>query len=50
LSLLLACSPGRAQTADQQATCPMHMNPPLSYIDPANEAHLGVLPGVTLRF
>jgi len=29
------------------AACPMHMNPPLSYIDPANVAHVGVLPGVT---
>lgn len=29
------------------AACPMHMNPPLSYIDPANVAHMGVLPGVT---
>jgi iron complex outermembrane receptor protein len=29
------------------AACPMHMNPPLSYIDPANVAQIGVLPGVT---
>ena len=29
------------------AACPMHMNPPLSYIDPANVARLVVLPGVT---
>jgi iron complex outermembrane receptor protein len=29
------------------AACPMHMNPPLSYIDPANVARMSVLPGVT---
>jgi iron complex outermembrane recepter protein len=29
------------------AACPMHMNPPLSYIDPANVGRLIVLPGVT---
>src|ERR1700734_3874589 len=29
------------------AACPMHMNPPLSYIDPANAARMNVLPGVT---
>jgi iron complex outermembrane recepter protein len=29
------------------AACPMHMNPPLSYIDPANVAQVRVLPGVT---
>ncbi|HEX2789790.1 MAG TPA: TonB-dependent receptor [Steroidobacteraceae bacterium] len=29
------------------AACPMHMNPPLSYIDPANVARIAVLPGVT---
>ena len=29
------------------AACPMHMNPPLSYIDPANVARVNVLPGVT---
>jgi iron complex outermembrane receptor protein len=29
------------------AACPMHMNPPLSYIDPSNVARSEVLPGVT---
>jgi iron complex outermembrane recepter protein len=29
------------------AACPMHMNPPLSYIDPSNVASIEVLPGVT---
>jgi len=29
------------------AACPMHMNPPLSYIDPTNVARIEVLPGVT---
>src|ERR1700733_3825837 len=29
------------------AACPMHMNPPLSYIDPANVARIDVVPGVT---
>ena len=29
------------------AACPMHMNPPLSYIDPANASRIEVLPGVT---
>jgi iron complex outermembrane receptor protein len=29
------------------AACPMHMNPPLSYIDPGNVARIAVLPGVT---
>jgi len=29
------------------AACPMHMNPPLSYIDPANTSRIEVLPGVT---
>jgi len=29
------------------AACPMHMNPPLSYIDPSNVARIDVLPGVT---
>jgi iron complex outermembrane recepter protein len=29
------------------AACPMHMNPPLSYIDPSNAARMNVLPGVT---
>jgi iron complex outermembrane receptor protein len=29
------------------AACPMHMNPPLSYIGPANVAQIHVLPGVT---
>ena len=29
------------------AACPMHMNPPLSYINPANTSRLEVLPGVT---
>ena len=29
------------------AACPMHMNPPLSYIDPANVSRIEVLPGVT---
>ena len=29
------------------AACPMHMNPPLSYIDPANVSRINVLPGVT---
>src|SRR6202166_2092681 len=27
--------------------CPMHMNPHLSYIDPANVSRIDVLPGVT---
>src|ERR1700731_2086268 len=29
------------------AACPMHMNPPLSYTDPANVARIEVLPGAT---
>jgi iron complex outermembrane recepter protein len=29
------------------AACPMHMNPPLSYIDPRNVVRIEVLPGVT---
>lgn len=29
------------------AACPMHMNPPLSYVDPSNVARIDVLPGVT---
>jgi iron complex outermembrane receptor protein len=29
------------------AACPMHMNPPLSYIDPSNVARFEILPGVT---
>ncbi len=29
------------------SACPMHMNPPLSYIDPSNVARIEVLPGVT---
>ena len=29
------------------AACPMHMNPPLSYIDPSNVARIDILPGVT---
>jgi iron complex outermembrane receptor protein len=29
------------------AACPMHMNPPLSYIDPANASRIEVMPGVT---
>jgi iron complex outermembrane recepter protein len=29
------------------AACPMHMNPPLSYIDPSNVGSIEVLPGVT---
>jgi len=29
------------------AACPMHMNPPLSYIDPSNVTSIEVLPGVT---
>jgi iron complex outermembrane receptor protein len=29
------------------ATCPMHMNPPLSYMDPSNVARIEILPGVT---
>jgi iron complex outermembrane recepter protein len=29
------------------AACPMHMNPPLSYIDPTNVSRIEVLPGVT---
>jgi iron complex outermembrane recepter protein len=29
------------------ATCPMHMNPPLSYIDPSAVDRVAVLPGVT---
>ena len=33
------------------AACPMHMNPPLSYIDPTNMSRAEVLPGVTpVRF
>lgn len=29
------------------AACPMHMNPPLSYIDPAKVSRIDVMPGVT---
>src|ERR1700735_2348193 len=29
------------------AACPMHMNPPLSYIDPSNVARIEIFPGVT---
>lgn len=29
------------------AACPMHMNPPLSYIDPSNVGRIEILPGVT---
>jgi iron complex outermembrane receptor protein len=29
------------------AACPMHMNPPLSYIDPSSVAHVEIFPGVT---
>ena len=29
------------------AACPMHMNPPLSYIDPTNASRLEIMPGVT---
>jgi iron complex outermembrane receptor protein len=29
------------------AACPMHMNPPLSYIDPSNVSGIEILPGVT---
>src|ERR1700688_3128158 len=29
------------------AACPMHMNPPLSYFDPANVSRVDVMPGVT---
>jgi iron complex outermembrane recepter protein len=29
------------------AACPMHMNPPLSYMDPSALAHIDTLPGVT---
>ena len=29
------------------AACPMHMNPPLSYIDPSSVAHIEIFPGVT---
>jgi outer membrane receptor protein involved in Fe transport len=29
------------------AACPMHMNPPLSYLDPSNAARIEILPGVT---
>jgi iron complex outermembrane recepter protein len=29
------------------AACPMHMNPPLSYIDPSKVSSIEVLPGVT---
>jgi iron complex outermembrane receptor protein len=29
------------------AACPMHMNPPLSYVDPSNVAGIEILPGVT---
>jgi iron complex outermembrane receptor protein len=29
------------------AACPMHMNPPLSYIDPTNTSRIEILPGVT---
>jgi iron complex outermembrane receptor protein len=33
------------------AACPMHMNPPLSYIDPSNVARVEIFPGVTpVRF
>jgi iron complex outermembrane recepter protein len=33
------------------AACPMHMNPPLSYIDPSNVGSIEILPGVTpVRF
>ena len=29
------------------SACPMHMNPPLSYIDPSNVDHIDIMPGVT---
>jgi iron complex outermembrane recepter protein len=29
------------------AACPMHMNPPLSYVDPSAVAHIEILPGFT---
>jgi iron complex outermembrane receptor protein len=29
------------------AACPMHMNPPLSYIDPSNVVRIEIFPGVT---
>jgi iron complex outermembrane recepter protein len=29
------------------AACPMHMNPPLSYLNPSNVARIEILPGVT---
>jgi len=29
------------------AACPMHMNPPLSYMDPSNVGRIEILPGVT---
>lgn len=29
------------------AACPMHMNPPLSYVDPSNVTGIEILPGVT---
>ena len=29
------------------SACPMHMNPPLSYIDPSEVDHIDILPGVT---
>jgi iron complex outermembrane receptor protein len=29
------------------AACPMHMNPPLSYMDPSGVARIEILPGVT---
>ena len=29
------------------SACPMHMNPPLSYIAPSNVDHIDILPGVT---
>jgi len=33
--------------APMAAACPMHMNPPLSYIDPSNVSNIEILPGVT---
>jgi iron complex outermembrane recepter protein len=29
------------------SACPMHMNPPLSYIDPSSVDHIEIMPGVT---
>ena len=31
------------------AACPMHMNPPLSYVDPSNVARIEILPSIQLK-